>query len=103
MPFKMSIRLAHQPQGPTLRVWYGVLDRRIGSVGRFASLRKVAVDQLAFNPCFTVVFLTANGLTQGLQLQKVRHNIQRDYVDIMLAAWSVRLLVLLLCGCLVAF
>jgi len=75
--------------GPTLRVWYGVLDRRIGSVGRFAALRKVAVDQLAFNPCFTAVFLTVNGLTQGLELQKVRDNIQRDYVDIMLAAWSV--------------
>jgi len=75
--------------GPTLRVWYGVLERRLGASGRLAPFKKVAVDQLAFNPVFTSVFLTANGLSQGLQWPQLKDNIKRDYVDIILAGWTV--------------
>ena len=76
-------------QGPTLRVWYGILDKKFGALGKAGALRKVFVDQAFFAPSFIVVFLTANGLLQGNPVPEIKESITRDYKDIVIAGWMV--------------
>ncbi|XP_027225233.1 protein Mpv17 isoform X1 [Penaeus vannamei] len=75
--------------GPTLKVWYGILDRRIGSGSTVRALKKVAFDQGIFAPCFLGSFLTVLGVTQGNSPQKIKEEIKNNYVDIILTNWTV--------------
>uniref|UniRef100_A0A2P2I5S7 Mitochondrial inner membrane protein Mpv17 n=1 Tax=Hirondellea gigas TaxID=1518452 RepID=A0A2P2I5S7_9CRUS len=75
--------------GPALRVWYGVLDRKFGSLGRAAALKKVFFDQAFFAPSFLVVFLGSLGLMQGKTANEVQKQIKKDYIDIVIAGWMV--------------
>lgn len=76
-------------QGPTLKVWYGVLDKKFGSLGKTGTLKKVFVDQAFFAPSFIVVLLTSLGVLQGKPLIEIKEQIQRDYTDILIAGWMV--------------
>lgn len=72
-----------------LKEWYGILDRRIGSGKGVTALKKVALDQGLFAPCFLGVFLSVLGITQGNTIPEVKQHIKDNYKDIILVNWSV--------------
>ncbi|MCL4124989.1 UNVERIFIED_CONTAM: hypothetical protein GTU68_005128 [Idotea baltica] len=74
---------------PTLRVWYSFLDKKFGSKSKLGVLKKVAVDQLVFAPCFLGLFLTVVGVTQKKTVQEIQTQIKNDYKDIILTNWTV--------------
>ncbi|CAH0405919.1 unnamed protein product [Chilo suppressalis] len=58
--------------GPALRVWYGLLNNRIGSTGKTVALKKVFVDQVLFAPAFLSLILVAVGALQGKPWETAR-------------------------------
>ena len=72
-----------------MRVWYGYLDKKFGSVTKVAAFKKVALDQLLFAPSFLVIFLTTLGVTQGKSSREIKAQIENDYVDIIITNWTV--------------
>ncbi|KAA0196634.1 hypothetical protein HAZT_HAZT003016 [Hyalella azteca] len=87
--FVLGTCIVLAPQGPTLKVWYGYLDRWFGAQGRRGAFKKVLVDQALFAPTFTVVFLTSLGVLQRKSFGQIKEQIKRDYVDIVLAGYMV--------------
>jgi len=75
--------------GPTLRVWYGFLQRKYGEKGFQVVAQKLAVDQIGFAPCFTFVFLTVNYLLEGQTGMECQDSVRRDYQDVVVAGWMV--------------
>ncbi|OWR42338.1 hypothetical protein KGM_204421 [Danaus plexippus plexippus] len=43
--------------GPALRIWYGLLNKHVGSSGKMVALKKVFVDQFIFAPTFLLFLL----------------------------------------------
>ncbi|XP_035220781.1 protein Mpv17-like isoform X2 [Stegodyphus dumicola] len=63
--------------GPVLRVWYNVLEKGIGTIGRTAGLKKMLIDQSIFSPCFIGCFLTVSGLLQLQPWHKIGEKIKK--------------------------
>ena len=53
---------------------------------------QLAVDQIGFAPCFTFVFLTVNYLLEGQTGLECQDSVRRDYQDVVVAGWMVRVL-----------
>ncbi|XP_013195451.1 protein Mpv17 [Amyelois transitella] len=69
--------------GPALRMWYGVLNRYIGSSGKSVALKKVCVDQFVFAPMFLFFLLSAVGTLQGKSWDHVEKDIKANYLDVL--------------------
>ncbi|KAG6453645.1 hypothetical protein O3G_MSEX008252 [Manduca sexta] len=69
--------------GPTLRMWYGVLNRHVGSQGKIVAVKKVLVDQLLFAPSFLGMILVCAGTMQGKTWDKVKSDVQANYFDVL--------------------
>ncbi|KAM3966876.1 mitochondrial inner membrane protein Mpv17-like isoform 1-T3 [Aphomia sociella] len=69
--------------GPALRLWYGILNKYIGSSGKSVVLKKVFVDQLVFAPAFLFFILSAVGTMQGKTWENVRKDINANYFDVL--------------------
>lgn len=68
--------------GPTVRTWYGILDKLFGSKGTTTTLKKVACDQLLFAPIFIATLISTIGLSQGSSLQGIKDKLKNEYPDI---------------------
>ncbi|KAI8429818.1 hypothetical protein MSG28_000332 [Choristoneura fumiferana] len=72
--------------GPALRMWYGLLQRYIGTQGKTVAIKKVFVDQFIFAPTFLVMILAAVGTMQGKPWKAVESDIEANYFDRQLPA-----------------
>ncbi|XP_038208642.1 protein Mpv17 [Zerene cesonia] len=69
--------------GPALRVWYGLLNRHVGSSGKTVAMKKVFVDQVVFAPTFLFSLLVALGTLQGKKWDAIQNDINANYFDIL--------------------
>ncbi|XP_004686100.2 PREDICTED: protein Mpv17 isoform X3 [Condylura cristata] len=67
--------------GPVIGSWYRVLDRFIPGTSKVAALKKMALDQGGFAPCFLGCFLPLVGAASGLSAKDNWAKLQRDYPD----------------------
>ncbi|XP_043846397.1 protein Mpv17-like [Dromiciops gliroides] len=65
--------------GPVVGGWYRVLDRLIPGNTKMDVLKKVAVDQVVFAPCFLVCLLPLIGTFDGLSVQDNWARFQRNF------------------------
>ncbi|CAL4247642.1 unnamed protein product, partial [Meganyctiphanes norvegica] len=75
--------------GPTLKTWYGILNTKLGSTGGRTAFKKMIVDQGFFAPIFISLFISVLGITQGKKSTEIEKQLKSDYVDIVLANWTV--------------
>lgn len=76
--------------GPGLRKWYGMLDVRATAKSQFGrTVQKVFIDQVVFAPIFLAVLISMIGYSQHQDINKVKHKLENDYVDILKANYSV--------------
>lgn len=71
--------------GPVIGGWYRVLDRLVVGETKSAALKKMALDQVAFAPCFLGVFLGISGTLNGLTMEQNVAKLKRDYTDALVA------------------
>ncbi|EZA47821.1 hypothetical protein DMN91_011608 [Ooceraea biroi] len=69
--------------GPATRIWYGILDKHIGSKGSSIVIKKVLCDQLFFAPTFVAVLLTTIGICQGKDMERLKLKLKNEYGDIL--------------------
>ncbi|XP_053878099.1 protein Mpv17 isoform X1 [Malaclemys terrapin pileata] len=70
--------------GPVVGGWYQLLDRLIPGNTRMVALKKMALDQVGFAPCFLGCFLAIAGALNGLSAEESWAKIRRDYPDALL-------------------
>ncbi|XP_059486655.1 protein Mpv17-like [Neocloeon triangulifer] len=72
--------------GPSLRLWYGVLERAFGA-GRqpAATLKKVALDQFVFAPTLIASLLTVVPLANGHTWGDATDKLSNDYWTVLKA------------------
>ncbi|XP_020299403.1 protein Mpv17 isoform X2 [Pseudomyrmex gracilis] len=70
--------------GPATRIWYGILDKYIGSKGHSVAIKKVVCDQLLFAPTFLAVLLVIIGLSQGKDIERLKIKMSNEYNDILI-------------------
>ncbi|XP_018336509.1 protein Mpv17 [Agrilus planipennis] len=70
--------------GPVLSNWYRLLSRMVGEESKVAGLKKMALDQICFAPCFLYIFLVTTNLVQGFTFLEAKNNVSRDYIDIVI-------------------
>ncbi|XP_043211962.1 protein Mpv17-like [Amphibalanus amphitrite] len=75
--------------GPGLRLWYGALDRYVGSRGARIVIRKVALDQGVFAPIFLGNFLVVLGAMQGRNWSQIKLKMKQEYSDILFNNWKL--------------
>ena len=67
------------------------MEKLLGSsVTVKATLSKVALDQICFAPLFQVPVLTYIGLMQGQALSNIKVKLQKEWGDIVITGWKVR-------------
>ncbi|XP_012583058.1 PREDICTED: protein Mpv17 isoform X2 [Condylura cristata] len=76
--------------GPVIGSWYRVLDRFIPGTSKVAALKKMALDQGGFAPCFLGCFLPLVGAASGLSAKDNWAKLQRDYPDALVTNYYVR-------------
>lgn len=77
-------------QGPGLRTWYGVLDRRIRAKKPLTrTLEKVFVDQVVFAPIFLAGLISIIGFSQHRDIEKIKTKLKMEYVDILISNYYV--------------
>lgn len=64
-------------------MWYGLLQRYIGTQGKTVAVKKVFVDQFVFAPSFLVMILAAVGTMQGKPWKAVKNDIEANYFDVL--------------------
>uniref|UniRef100_A0A8C3PBY0 Mitochondrial inner membrane protein Mpv17 n=1 Tax=Chrysemys picta bellii TaxID=8478 RepID=A0A8C3PBY0_CHRPI len=63
--------------GPVVGGWYQLLDRLIPGNTRMVALKKMALDQVGFAPCFLGCFLAIAGALNGLSAEESWAKIRR--------------------------
>lgn len=82
-------RIINVFQGPSLTVWYRILDKRIGNKGTTVTIKKVALDQLLFAPVLNAVLLPTLALFRTGNVEKAKDALKRDYRDVLLANYKL--------------
>ncbi|CAG9783060.1 unnamed protein product [Diatraea saccharalis] len=75
--------------GPALRVWYGLLNKHIGSTGKSVALKKVFVDQVLFAPAFLYLILIAVGTLQGKSFDTIKADLKANYTDVLITNYYI--------------
>ncbi|XP_077293471.1 mitochondrial inner membrane protein MPV17 [Arctopsyche grandis] len=75
--------------GPALRLWYGALNKYIGSTGRIVTLKKVVVDQCLFAPSFVTIFISTQSALEGKTYREIENDLRANYIDIMKTNYCV--------------
>ncbi|XP_075985743.1 mitochondrial inner membrane protein MPV17 [Anticarsia gemmatalis] len=75
--------------GPALRMWYGVLNKHIGSSGKTVVLKKVFVDQVIFAPAFLCTLLVAVGGLQGKDWATIKRELKANYFDVLVTNYYI--------------
>jgi len=77
-------------QGPSIRLWYGALQRWFGSGGQpTVALKKVALDQFLFAPALLASILTLVPLAKGVTLPEAKAKLNQDYWPVLKANYQV--------------
>lgn len=77
-------------QGPGLRKWYGVLDKRVtGKTKAAITFKKVALDQLIFAPIFLGTFIGTVGVLQGNNREQIERKLKNEYPEILLTNYYI--------------
>lgn len=76
-------------QGPILKTWFKILDKKIGSATKTAVFKKVIVDQTMFAPVFTGLVVSLVGATQGNDLEGIKKKLENEYGDILINHYKV--------------
>lgn len=76
-------------QGPTVRIWYGVLNRHVGAQGKTVAMKKVLLDQCIFAPSFLYILLCLVGATQGKSWKVIKGDVERNYFDVLKANYYI--------------
>uniref|UniRef100_T1GT30 Mitochondrial inner membrane protein Mpv17 n=1 Tax=Megaselia scalaris TaxID=36166 RepID=T1GT30_MEGSC len=71
--------------GPTLRFWYGRLDRIVSpkQVAWKVSIKKASLDQFLFAPAFIVLFTSSISVMQGMNAESVVERLKSEYTTIL--------------------
>ncbi|XP_049872915.1 protein Mpv17 [Pectinophora gossypiella] len=75
--------------GPTLRVWYGVLNKHIGHTGKTVAVKKVFLDQVVFAPMVLCSLLCIVGASQGKNWDSIKQDLNTNYIDILKANYML--------------
>ncbi|XP_067014575.1 protein Mpv17 [Anabrus simplex] len=75
--------------GPSLRLWYGLLDRFFPTTGKKLAYKKVLLDQLAFAPSAIAVVVSLTSAVNGSSVPQIRAKLHQDYVDILIANYKL--------------
>ena len=76
--------------GPSSHAFYGALDHRIGAQTDAGTVAlKVAIDQLFWNPCFSVLFFGYTGALEMKGAAHVLHKIEAEGLNQVTGSWRV--------------
>ncbi|XP_063727371.1 mpv17-like protein isoform X2 [Symsagittifera roscoffensis] len=75
--------------GPTMRFWYGTLDRLFAHRTFFRPLKMLIVDQGIFAPCYMVTVLFVTKLARGQDFTSISNNFAQDYPKLLSGNWKV--------------
>jgi len=75
--------------GPTMRFWYGALDRLVKSKTFFRPLKMLVIDQAFFAPCYMVTVLFVTKLARGQSPASIVENFPTDYPRLIFGSWTV--------------
>lgn len=77
--------------GPTLRFWYGRLDRLISpkQVAWKVAVKKASLDQFVFAPAFIVLFTGSISYMQGMNTESVVQRLKSEYATILKANYMI--------------
>lgn len=64
-------------------MWYGVLNKQIGSKGTTVVIKKVFVDQVIFAPTFLSMILVTVGAMQGKNWDVIKQDLDANYLDVL--------------------
>lgn len=70
-------------------MWYGVLNKYVGSSGKVTVLKKVFLDQCVFAPTFVCTFLITVGITQSKNWDRIKQDIGFNYSDILITNYYI--------------
>lgn len=73
--------------GPTLHLWYAVLNRRFPGVAPARVLARVALDQALFAPAFTAAFLSVLLAVEGRSADEWRAYMRESYAESVCVNW----------------
>ncbi|GLG92852.1 uncharacterized protein GBIM_00409 [Gryllus bimaculatus] len=86
---KYPSTLANNYLGPSLRIWYGGLDKMFPSSGRKLQYKKVLVDQGIFAPAFIASILTLLMGINGEKPEAIKEKLKQDYKDILITNYKI--------------
>mmetsp|Transcript_14714 Transcript_14714/g.29949 ORF Transcript_14714/g.29949 Transcript_14714/m.29949 type:complete len:283 (-) Transcript_14714:80-928(-) len=75
--------------GPVGHFFYGALDRAIPGTEAWKVVSKVAIDQVAWAPIFTVVFLSYIGALEGKSKKEIQDKVKNDTWAGVTGSWKV--------------
>ncbi|XP_075234277.1 mitochondrial inner membrane protein MPV17 isoform X2 [Lycorma delicatula] len=75
--------------GPVLSKWYGALERMFGKNGIKTTLKKIAVDQTLFAPCFIPVIMSSIAFTEGKSVEDIKWKLQSEYFNVLFTNYKI--------------
>eukprot|EP00179_Madagascaria_erythrocladioides_P006869 CAMPEP_0198323168 /NCGR_PEP_ID=MMETSP1450-20131203/11484_1 /TAXON_ID=753684 ORGANISM="Madagascaria erythrocladiodes, Strain CCMP3234" /NCGR_SAMPLE_ID=MMETSP1450 /ASSEMBLY_ACC=CAM_ASM_001115 /LENGTH=274 /DNA_ID=CAMNT_0044026849 /DNA_START=45 /DNA_END=869 /DNA_ORIENTATION=+ len=75
--------------GPVGHYFYGALDRLLPGTEAWKVISKVAIDQIAWAPCFTVIFFSFLGALEGKSKDEIVTKIKNDTWTGVTGSWKV--------------
>jgi len=74
---------------PCVRSWFLVLERFVPMAGCKAAFGKMILDQAFYAPCYIIMFISVVGCMQGLGIEGIRKKLEKEYVGIMMASYTI--------------
>ncbi|KAG8248961.1 Protein Mpv17 [Homalodisca vitripennis] len=75
--------------GPTVGIWYRVLEYQFGSGGVKILFKKIACDQLLFAPFFLGCLMCTIDTLKGKSVQETKEDLKNNYPEILLSNYKV--------------
>uniref|UniRef100_A0A1B6EVZ7 Mitochondrial inner membrane protein Mpv17 n=1 Tax=Cuerna arida TaxID=1464854 RepID=A0A1B6EVZ7_9HEMI len=75
--------------GPTVGIWYRVLEYQFGSGGVKVLFKKIACDQLIFAPIFLGCLMFTIDTLKGTPMQEIREDLKHNYPEVLLSNYKV--------------
>lgn len=83
--------------GPSLCLWYKILDK-IGSKNTVPIVaKKLLADQLIASPVVTGSIMIMSRVFNGDEWPQIQNKLEDNYVTVMLTSYSVKILIIFLC------
>ena len=75
--------------GPTLHVWYGVLNRLLPAAGTAGAFQRMAVDQGIFAPTFVPTFISSLMFLEGKPLAEIPSGVKEAWWPAVSGNWVI--------------